>query len=189
MNVNTQPSPVVQDRSIFAGVFLVSMAVLILQIALTRIFSFSLWYHFAYVTISVALLGYGASGAILAVAPGIAGRQPARRLSLYALLCGLSIAVSLLVFAKVPFHPFQVRINPAQQIPYLLIYYVAVTTPFFFAGLCISLALKTLSHRVSRLYFFDLLGAGVGCFLVVFIIWALSTPGAVIASAVIVSLA
>ena len=44
----------------------------LLQITLTRIFSFSLWYHFAYVTISVALLGYGASGALLAVFPGLA---------------------------------------------------------------------------------------------------------------------
>ena len=191
MNVpsHAEPPPLAGERPVYAGVFLVSMAVLLLQISLTRIFSFSIWYHFAYVTISVALLGYGASGAFLAVFPGLAGATPARRLPLYALICGLSIALGLVVFARLPFHPFQVRSNPARQIPYMLIFYLAVTTPFFFAGLCVSSALKTLSHRVSRLYFFDLLGAGFGCLIVVFAIRALSTPGAVIASAVIVCLA
>ncbi len=147
-----------RERFICGGVFLVSAAVLLLQIALTRIFSFSIWYHFAYVTISVALLGYGASGAFLAVFPQLAGRDPARRLSLYALAGGLSIIVAYTVFATLPFWPFQLLTHPGRQIPYLLIYYAAVVTPFFLAGLCISVALKTLAQQVSRLYFFDLAG-------------------------------
>src|SRR3989442_10080160 len=100
----------VPDRdhvSLYLGVSLVSTAVLLLQITLTRIFSFSLWYHFAYVTISVALLGYGASGSFLAVMPGLAGTTPARRLPLYAFCCAASILGGLVVFAWVPFHPFE----------------------------------------------------------------------------------
>ena len=178
-----------EERLLCAGVFLVSLAVLLLQISLTRLFSFSIWYHFAYVTISVALLGYGASGALLAILPALAGAAPARRLSAYALSAGALIVVGLLVFAHVPFHPFQLIKEPGRQLVFMIAYYVAVTTPFFFAGLCMSVALRTLSHRVSRLYFFDLLGAGLGCLLVVFVIAALSTPGAVIAAAVIISLA
>jgi spermidine synthase len=191
MNMPSQAQHPAQasERPVYVGVFLVSAAVLLLQIALTRIFSFTIWYHFAYVTISVALLGYGASGAFLAIFPGASGATPARRLPLYALVCGVSIVMGLVVFAELPFHPFQVRVDPARQIPYMFAFYLAVTTPFFFAGLCISAALKMLSHRVSRLYFSDLLGAGVGCLIVVFAIRALSTPGAVIASAVIVCLA
>jgi hypothetical protein len=178
-----------EEHSLYAGVFFISMAVLLLQISLTRIFSFTLWYHFAYVTISVALLGYGASGAMLAVFPNLAGPLPARRLSLYALACGLTIILATIIFATVPFHPFQLQSHMLRQTTFMLIYYGAVTTPFFLAGLCMSVALKTLSHRVSRLYFFDLIGAGMGCLSVVFLIWTLSTPGAVIASAVIVCLA
>lgn len=177
------------ERPLYAGVFLVSMSVLLLQIALTRIFSFSIWYHFAYVTISVALLGYGASGAFLAVFPSLAGASPARRLPVYALACGLAIVVAIVAIAKIPFHPFQVREQPAQQIPAMIAYYLAVAAPFFFAGLCISVALKTLSHQVSRLYFADLLGAGVGCGIVVFAIRSLTTPGAVLTAAILVSLA
>jgi hypothetical protein len=177
------------ERPIYLGVFLVSMSVLLLQIALTRIFSFTIWYHFAYVTISVALLGYGASGAFLAVFPALSGGSPGRRLSLYALACGLAIVVAFVVIAKIPFHPFQVRAYPSRQVPWMILYYLAVTAPFFFAGLCVSVALKTLSHQVSRLYFADLLGAGLGCGIVVYAIKALTTPGAVIAAAVLVSLA
>jgi len=168
----------------FGGVFLVSAAVLFLQVALTRVFSFTLWYHFAYVTISVALLGYGASGAMLAVFPGLVGRDPARRLSLYATASALTVIVAYVAFAKLPFYPFQLRENPGAQLPLMLIYYAAITTPFFFAGLCMSVALTTLSRQVSRLYFFDLAGAGMGCLLVVFVISAVSPPGGVVVAAI-----
>src|SRR5688572_13990420 len=124
------------QRFFFWAVFLVSASVLLMQIALTRVFSFTLWYHFAYVTISVALLGYGASGTMLAVFPGLAGRDPARRLSLYATLCGLSVIVAYLAFAKLPFYPFQLREEAATQVPLMFVYYAAITMPFFFAGLC-----------------------------------------------------
>lgn len=177
------------DQSMYAGVFLVSAAVLLLQIALTRVFSFSLWYHFAYVTISVALLGYGSSGAFLAIFPQLAGTDPARRLSQYAVACGVSVVLAFVVLTTLPFSPFALRAEPAVQIPYMLIYYAAVTTPFFLAGLCISVALTTLAQQVSRLYFFDLAGAGVGCLTVTFVIAAVSTPGAVIVAAVLVCLA
>ncbi len=195
-----------RDAPLYAGIFCVSMAVLMLQIALTRIFSFTLWYHFAYVTISVALLGYGASGAFLAVFPRLAGAFPAQRLSLYALLCAAAIVVGLVVFAEVPFHPFElmasvfgappqaftgdtVRAFPRAQLVYLVIFYVAVTLPFFFAGLCIAVALRARARDVSRLYFCDLVGAGFGCLVVVSAIALLTTPGAVIAAAATVGVA
>jgi len=53
-------------RNLYLGIFLTSAAVLLLQISLTRIFSYTIWYHFTYVTISLAMLGFGASGAVLA---------------------------------------------------------------------------------------------------------------------------
>jgi len=168
-----------RDRAVFVGVLLVSLSVLLLQVALTRLFSFTIWYHFAYVTISVALLGYGASGALLAVAPGLAGRDPLIRLAQASVAAGLATLVALVVIAKVPFHPFQLRKEPWPQIPYMAVSYGAVAAPFFLAGFAVSLALRTLAHRVSRLYFFDLGGAALGCLLVTPAIWLLSTPGAV----------
>jgi hypothetical protein len=182
---NVPGSPDDRDRRfVFAAVFLVSASVLLLQIALTRVFSFTLWYHFAYVTISVALLGYGSSGTLLAVRPGLAGRDPARRLSRYATACGLAVIVAYLAFAKLPFYPFQLREKPGAQLPLMLAYYAAITAPFFFAGLCMSVALSTFSRQVSRVYFFDLAGAGMGCLVVIFVMSLVSPPGAVVVAAI-----
>ncbi len=184
-------------RFTYAGVFLVSLAALLLQIALTRIFSFTLWYHFAYVTISVALLGYGAAGSVVALV-----REPERgsgpRLAALALCCGVSTVLGLVVFATVPFHPFEamnawlgrgVRSIPRAPLVYTLVFYAAVSLPFFFAGACMAVALRANAHDVSRLYLCDLVGAGVGCLVVVSVIAAATTPGAVVVAAVTASLA
>jgi len=137
-----EPDAPKSARALYGGVFLVSLAVLLLQIALTRIFSFTLWYHFAYVTISVALLGYGASGALVTVAPAIGGRAGIERLWAFALACGFMIVVALLVSATVPFDPFKAWSDRGRQMPYMLVYYVAVTSPFVLAGLCVTLSLR-----------------------------------------------
>jgi hypothetical protein len=180
---------VANERALYLGVFVVSMAVLVLEIALTRIFSFTIWYHFAYVTVSVALLGFGASGALLAAFPGLAGRATGRRLATYALACGLSIVAALLVFAWLPFSAFGLVRDPVRQLPLLVVFYVAVTGPFLLAGLCIAVALAAVSHQVARLYFSDLAGAGAGCLVAVPLIAGLTTPGAVIAAAFLMSVA
>jgi hypothetical protein len=62
-------------RNVYGGIFLVSTAVLLMEISLTRIFSYTIWYHFTYVTISLAMLGFGASGAFLAVSEKLAGLE------------------------------------------------------------------------------------------------------------------
>ncbi|HEY2388315.1 MAG TPA: hypothetical protein VGK30_15250, partial [Candidatus Binatia bacterium] len=152
-------------------------------------------------TISVALLGYGASGSLLAARPSLAGASPAQRLPTYA-LCGAGCVIfGLFVFAEVPFHPFQMMTLllttkhgdvppiPPMQFVYLAIFYTTVTLPFLFAGLCIATALRARSRDVSRLYFCDLAGAGAGCLLVVFVISVFQTPGAIVVAAVLMGLA
>src|SRR5208283_5607390 len=54
-------------RRHFAGLFLISLATLLLELSLTRVMSVALWYHFGFLVISTALLGFGASGVTLAL--------------------------------------------------------------------------------------------------------------------------
>jgi hypothetical protein len=61
-------------KRLYAGIAASAAAVLLLEIGLTRIFSYTIWYHFAYLTISVALLGFGGSGAVLAAWPRLRER-------------------------------------------------------------------------------------------------------------------
>ena len=167
-----------RSGAIYPAVFLTSAGVLMLQVALTRLFSFTLWYHFAYVVISLALLGYGASGALLSAFPGILRGNLGRTLFLCALGSAVLIPVSLLVYSHTPFYPLRLFVEEAQWW-YLLAYYAAAGAPFFLAGVCIAGAISAASERVTRVYCADLVGAGLGAGLVVPLIWRLETPGVV----------
>lgn len=162
-------------RSTCAGIFLTSASVLLLQIALTRIFSYTIWYHFTYVTISLAMLGFGASGAALASFDKLGGLdiRLARRTSLVG---AISIPIMLAIISKVPFSPFDLFEDP-RQILYMIVYYVAVSVPFFCAGMTIACAFRKLPQEASRLYFWDLIGAGTGCLVVIPAIYFVGVPG------------
>ena len=75
--------------SVYAGILCCSVGVLMQEILLTRIFSFTIWYHLAYLTISTALLGFGAAGSILAMAPRLYEVRPQR----FAALCAPAVGV------------------------------------------------------------------------------------------------
>ena len=173
---------------VFIGVFLVAMAVLSLEVILTRVFSFSIWYHFAYLTISMALLGFGSSGAILAAYPKILEKGVNRLLVIFSLLSGILIVVALLIFARYPLQPGAMYNQIKFSIP-LIAYYVGISLPFFFAGMTIAISLAVFSERVSYLYFWDLLGASIGSLLsLVFINW-LGAPGGVLVCALLMLIA
>ena len=73
---------------LFAGIFFSSMSAISFEITLTRVFSISLWYHFAFMVISIAMLGLGLSGTVLSLTPRLKKRE---LLGTYAI--GLSIAI------------------------------------------------------------------------------------------------
>jgi hypothetical protein len=75
-------------RAVYAGIVLISAATLLLQVAFTRIFSVSIWYHFAFLVVSVALFGFGASGVALSLIPD--QKADARRRGWTPALFGLS---------------------------------------------------------------------------------------------------
>lgn len=146
----------------FAGLFLLSLATLLLELALTRVLSVSLWYHFGFLVISTALLGFGASGVTLALWPGLRERKD---LSLALGICALAFAVcvvlSFWLMQRVPFDPFSVAVDHRQFL-FMPLYFLLVTLPFFCSGLAISLLLTRGSNEINRLYAYDLLGAGLG---------------------------
>lgn len=150
---------------IYIGIFLISTATLTLQIGLTRIFSVAQWYHFAFMAVSLALLGFGASGTFLTIFRGLLSRDIHRLLTALAVFFSLGSIASYLIVNNVPFDSFRVGIEFI-QILYLLIYYVALSIPFFFAGLIIGFTLAKLPQRVNTVYCFSLVGSGVGALLV-----------------------
>ncbi|MBI4514769.1 MAG: hypothetical protein HY699_03010 [Deltaproteobacteria bacterium] len=175
-------------RRIFPTVFLLSVAVLMVQIALSRIFSFTIWYHFAYISVSLALLGFGASGSMLAAFPSLGSEPIGRTIGAYSALCAVTTVVMLVVIGTVPLHPFE-ALSKGSELAKFVLYFLTVSVPFFFAGLSITIALRAAGPEVNRLYFWDLIGAGLGCALVVWAIDWLETPRVVMLVALLFALA
>lgn len=151
------------DGSYLLGIFIVSMASLLHEFTLTRILSVSLWYHFAFMIISVALLGIGVSGVAVSLFPKLMQKPIDKLLAVLSIIYGASVILTFVISYYIPIDPFSLF---TQKIQFVIIpvYYVLITIPFFFSGLIISVLLTKFSGEVSKLYFFDLTGAGLSVF-------------------------
>ncbi|MEQ8766355.1 MAG: hypothetical protein RL885_20755 [Planctomycetota bacterium] len=147
---------------LFAGVFLVALGVLLFQVALTRVFSLMMWFHLAYLVVSLALLGFGAAGSFL-TRFGEAEREddPYPRLALFASGFGVTLILAFLSVTLLRLDALAVRIDAAPFVA-LLISFLALSAPFFFGGLAIGSALTRFRAQVGRVYFVDLLGSAAG---------------------------
>jgi hypothetical protein len=168
--------------AVYVGIALIAMSTLMFELLLVRIFSVTLWYHFAFMAISIAMLGMGAGGIyVYLFAPARSTTDTLRRLSVWALVFSATIFIALCV-------QLQTRFVPSFSLKSFLLLgqiYMVIGVPFFFGGLCISLILTQFSKQVSKLYFADLVGAGIGCFMVIPALSLLSGPSAIILSAIL----
>ena len=127
------------ERRIVPAVFLTSLASLAFEVLLTRIFSISLWYHFAFMIISIAMLGFAASGTLLALFPGL---KRADRIGWYAFALAVAIPVSYLLANLIPFDPVRLAWERLEFL-YLGLYYLCLALPFFCSGLVVATAFGT----------------------------------------------
>lgn len=158
-----------KNVSLLIGVFLVSLSNLMLELMLTRICSVVMYYHFAFLAVSLALLGISVSGICVYL---FAKRFPPERATLQASLFSLLFALStLLALTTTLFIPFKVEASlKSVATPMglrLILVVLAMALPFAFAGFCLSIVLKHFAGQVSRIYFMDLMGAGLGCILLI----------------------
>ncbi|MFZ0859918.1 MAG: hypothetical protein WAN18_04495 [Candidatus Sulfotelmatobacter sp.] len=167
----------------FAGLFLLSLATLLLELALTRVLSVSLWYHFGFLVISTALLGFGASGVTLALWTTLRERTDLDLgLACWALAFAVCVVISFWGMQRIPFDPFSVAVDHRQFL-FMPIYFLLVALPFFCSGLAISLLLTRGSKAINRLYGYDLVGAGAGCAVVGLVIPRFGGTGSVLLAA------
>jgi hypothetical protein len=156
------------NRYVSWGVLLVSLAILMLELILTRIFSVTMYYHFAFLAISLALFGSGASGIAIYIFPQYFTLDKiGQRLTLAAISCAVSVIIALTVLLQINLDVSLSSSTFYQDIFKLTLLYLISVCPFFWGGLCISLALSQYAATASKLYFFDLIGASVGCLLVI----------------------
>jgi spermidine synthase len=171
------PAPTIRKpppRDLLA-VALISVAVLGLEVALMRSLSISRWHHFAYLVISLALLGFGASGTWLALRPDGQRGNLARWNRPLTLALALGITLCYRLADALPIQ-MQYLLYSGQQILYLLAYQLLLFLPFLLAGLLIGGTLVRFAASAPLVYGANLVGSGAGPILALLLMFPLSPP-------------
>jgi len=147
------------------AIALLSAGAIAYEILLIRILSIIQWHHFAAMTISLALLGYGISGTALTLAQGwLAADSPRRWRATFitaSVLFGVLGVACAVLAQRIPFNPLAVVWDPMQLLN-LASLYLLLTVPFFLAATGIGVALMSRPGVIGSLYGADLVGAGAG---------------------------
>ncbi len=144
----------------------ISAALLAAEILLMRLLSIVQWHHFASMIISLALLGFGASGTALALARDRATSRAGEIFIGASALFGLTLVACAVLAVRVPFHALEILWDPRQILRVTAIY-LLLAVPFFFAATAIGVTFMRWPDRIPALYRSNLVGSGIGALLVV----------------------
>lgn len=161
----------------YAGLAFVTLATIMDEIVLTRIFSVTMWYHFAFVAISVALFGMTVGALAVYLQPRWFPEADIKRhLWLFSLFFAVSIALAFVSQLSIPFSPGWSLVSAWSVMFTCLV----ISVPFALSGVVVCLALTRFPARVNRLYAADLIGAALGSSLLVWLLNRVDGPSAVI---------
>lgn len=168
--------------STYTGIFLVALSTLMYEILLTRIFSVTMGYHFAFMAVSLAMFGLTAGAIIVYIYPQKFPQETISTvLARQSFYFSLAIVISFLLHIAIPFtHGMNLA-----GISVTVFTYTVISIPFIFSGIVISLILTRFPSSVNRLYGADLAGASLGCILVVIVLNLSGGPTGVFITALI----
>ncbi len=166
----------------YAGLFFVTLATLMYEIGLTRIFSVTTFYHFAFVAISLALFGLTAGALLVHLRPTWFRPENVKRdLAIFSVAFAIAMPVCLAIQLSIRMEARWSFDGAASVIGTCLI----ASVPFVLSGVVVCLCLTRFPDRVNRLYAIDLLGAGLGCVVLAFLFGTIDGPSALIATGAI----
>lgn len=155
-----------------SALFLLSVTLLAYELGIMRLFAVGSWDNFGSMVISICLLGFGLAGTLLTLIQKRILANPDRWLFVTAFLLGPTMALSQILGQQVPFNPVLLPSNPA-QLWWIAAYYVIYAVPFFFGALFIGVIFMSLSSRIHQLYFWNMVGSGVGGFVILLLMFVL----------------
>ena len=176
----------IPERTLLAGLALTSFAALLLELALTRLFSVVLFYHFAFLAISIALLGLGAGGVFAYLLKAWLAATDTRTLA--ASLCMLNSVVALVVLEVVLHVPVALQVSWA-NFERLTALYLSAAVPFFLTGLLFAVVFARETRRIPRLYGADLCGGALACLAVVPLLNWVGGPNAILVAGAVMAAA
>lgn len=184
MNGKVTPQP--GSTRLLAGVAFVSFAALLLELSLTRLFSVVLFYHFAFLAISIALLGLGAGGVFAFVRRAWLTRFETRQIA--AACCVAGSLLTLAALEVVLHSSVSLNISSGNFLRLTIVYLVSAC-PFFCCGVLLSVIFARMSGSIPRLYGADLTGGALACLFTVPALNWLGGPNAILCSALALAIA
>src|SRR2546427_1095072 len=166
-------------RSTYIGLFLTTLSLLQFELFLTRIFSVTMWYHFAFMAISLAMFGLAADAIFVEL---MKKREAHAMLANFGLLFALTSAICFAAQLYIP-------VDPEKEIGWTALAFILAAIPFVFGGMVVCVALTRFPRHTGGLYAADLAGSAAGCILTIPILNHIHAPTAVILNAGIAALA
>ena len=167
----------------YAGLFLTTLSTLMFEILLTRIFSVIMWYHFAFMAVSVAMFGMTAGALAVFLSPKLFPvDQTNRSMALSSFWFSLS---TIGCFLFIWFLPNLV----SNMLLMVTASYVVAAIPFAMSGIIVCLALTRFTSNLSKLYASDLAGASAGCILLIYLLNHTDATSVIFATCCLVMLA
>lgn len=171
----------IASEILFAGVALSSFSALLLELSLTRLFSVVLFYHFAFLAISIALLGLGAGGVVAHLRKSSLQEHELRKI---ASACAALTALTIPLVLEIVLHtPVSLKLTAGNFLR-LTVIYLFSAVPFFLTGVQFSVIFARMATRIPRLYGADLGGGALACLAVVPLLNWIGGPNAILFSAV-----
>ncbi len=176
----------IPDSTLLAALALTSFSTLLLELALTRLFSVVLFYHFAFLAISIALLGLGAGGVFAYLLKSRFAKFETRPIA--SRLC-MANGVVICIVLETVLHARVALDVSVMNFVRLTVIYLAAAVPFFLTGLLFSIVFARETTRIPRLYGADLCGGALACLAVVPLLNWLGGPNTILAAGVSLALA
>lgn len=166
--------------------FVLSLSIILFELALTRIFSIVLWYDYAFMAISIAFFGLGIGSFVIHIQKDKIDNPKKKsivdlqftfssRIVQYAIGYGISVPVFIFLIGYIP-----------SDTSYIYLFYLISSIPFFFAGAGMAIIFLAMSEKISKLYFADLIGAALATIILDPIMQSLGAGSALLLTSVVV---
>lgn len=176
-------------RTLPIGLFLVALTTLMLELTLIRVFDV-IWYpNMAYMVITLSMFCFGLAGVYYSVKPLQKGIDVRTYIATISYFFALSTFAIYPILNHVPFDFQLFATEPIKGFLLFLIVYLSLALPFFFAGLIFTTVFSVYSNKIQTLYFWDLVGAAVGCFILIPLLPRVGTGGLVFLASALALLA
>jgi hypothetical protein len=170
------------SRSVLLGVFLLCFANLLLEVLITRLFSATMFYHFTFMAVGLAMFGIAASGVYVFLRGDKLTADVPRHLRNHAYGFAVAATITLVFATRYPvFSGGKVPDWSFGMLMHLVTLIVLTALPFFFSGVVVALALSYYKDDVNRVYFYDLAGAAAAALLAGVVLGLLGGPSATLA--------